>query len=315
MEKLATLTMNPAVDMSYEVDRMVDTHKMRARAERYSPGGGGINVARIFIRLGETARCYYPAGGPIGEAFQRLVDAHGLPGRRFAIAGTTRVSTTVLERSTGREFRLVPEGPQLAAQEWQDVLEAIAEARCEFLVASGSLPRGVPDDFYARIAAIAGKAGIRFVLDSSGRGLAGGLARGGVEIVKPSLGELGQLAGRRLEGLDEIRATAAGIVRQGQAKIVTVTMGHRGAILVSGEGSLYLPAPPVEAVSAVGAGDSFVAGMIFKLANGADLEEAFRFAMAAGTAAVCTPGTEMSRPEDIPRFLADRLDGIRTGTL
>lgn len=315
MDTLATLTMNPTVDLSYEVERVVDTHKMRARDERYSPGGGGINVARIFIRLGGNARCYYPAGGPVGEAFHHLVGAHSLPGRRIEIAGNTRVSMTVLESSTRREYRFVPEGPELAESEWRACLNALGEARCEMLVASGSLPRGVPDDFYARVAAIAREAGIRFALDTSGRGLAGGLAEGGVAIVKPSHGELSQLVGAELATVDDIRAAAAAIVREGRAEIVTVTMGHRGALLVHKEGSLYVPAIPVGAVSAVGAGDSFLAAMLFRLANGAAVEEAFRFAMAAGTAAVCTPGTEMCHPDDIPRFLDRQLEGARTGPI
>lgn len=315
MDTLATLTMNPTVDLSYEVERVMDTHKMRARDERYSPGGGGINVARIFIRLGGNARCFYPAGGPVGEAFHHLVGSHCLPCRRLEIAGNTRVSMTVLESSTRREFRFVPEGPELAEAEWQACLDAIAETRCDWLVASGSLPRGVPDDFYARVAALAGEAGIRFALDTSGRGLAGGLVKGGVAIVKPSHGELSQLVGAELASVDDIRSAAAAIVREGRAEIVAVTMGHRGAVLVHKESTLYVPAIPVEAVSAVGAGDSFLAAMLFKLANGAEVEEAFRFAMAAGTAAVCTAGTEMCRPEDIPRFLERQLEGKRTGPI
>lgn len=303
METLATLTMNPAVDLSYEVDRVIDTHKMRARGERYSPGGGGINVARIFARLGGSARSYYPAGGPVGEAFHNLVDLHQLARTRIAIAGNTRVSTTVLETGTGREFRFVAEGPDLAEAEWQACLSELRTARCRFLVGSGSLPRGAPDDFYARVGKVAQEIGARFVLDTSGRALRAALAQGGVSLFKPSIGELRQLTGSDLESLDEIRAAADDIVRRGHAEIVTVTMGHRGALLSTAEHSLYLPGLPVKARSAVGAGDSFVAAMVFKLAAGAGAEEAFRFGMAAGTAAVCTPGTELCHPQDIDRYL------------
>lgn len=312
MEALATLTMNPAVDMSYEVDRVIDTHKMRARAERYSPGGGGINVARIFVRLGGDARSYYPAGGPVGDAFHNLVDLHQLARKRIAIAGNTRVSTTVLETDTGREFRFVPEGPELAQAEWQACLSELRAARCRFLVASGSLPRGVPDDFYARVGRIAQEIGARFVLDTSGRALRPSLEQGGVSLFKPSIGELRQLVGSGLESLDEIRAAAQEIVRAGQAEVIAVTMGHRGALLASRQHHLYVPGLPVETKSAVGAGDSFLAAMVFKLSIGAALEDSFRFGMAAGTAAVCTPGTELCHPDEIERYLKREVDTPQT---
>ncbi|QIQ87974.1 1-phosphofructokinase family hexose kinase [Erythrobacter sp.] len=302
MMNIATVTLNPAFDVSFEVDRLFHTSKMRGDNERHAPGGGGINVARVFVRLGGNARCHYLAGGATGAALDRALDQHEIVRNRVAIAGETRVSTSVFERTSRREYRFVTDGPEIAEAKWRECEAAIAQAECDYLVASGSLPRGVPDDFYARIATAANNRGIRFVLDSSGRGLAGGLAAGGVFLVKPSVGELRALTGQELESEEEIAAAARAIVERGQAKYVAVTMGRDGGILASADGVIRRAAIPVEAASAVGAGDSCVAAMVYAFARGRAPADAFAFGMAGGAAAVLTPGTDLARARDIRRL-------------
>ncbi len=147
MMDLATLTMNPTLDAACEVDRVMPTLKLRAKNERYDPGGGGINVARVFVRLGGNARVYYLSGGATGVALDGLLDLHQLVRKPIKIAGQTRVSTAVHERSTGQEYRFVPAGPEIAESEWRECLRQLELAKHDYLVASGSLPRGVPDDF------------------------------------------------------------------------------------------------------------------------------------------------------------------------
>lgn len=305
MMNIATVTMNPALDVSFEVDRLYHTSKMRGRGERHAPGGGGINVARVFVRLGGNARCYYLAGGATGAALDWVLDQHELVKNRIEIAGETRVSTSVFERRSGHEYRFVTDGPAIADAEWRQCEAALAGAQCDYLVASGSLPRAVPDDFYARIAAAANERGVRFVLDSSGPGLAQGLAGGGVFLVKPSIGELRALTGQELEDEDAIIAAASSIVEKGQARHVAVTMGGDGAILASEDGVIRRPAIPVQAASAVGAGDSCLAAMVYAFAKGCAPGEAFTFGMAAGAAAVLTPGTDLARADDIRRLYAE----------
>jgi 6-phosphofructokinase 2 len=304
MTSIATLTMNPTIDVAYDVDRVRHTRKMRAEGERVCPGGGGINVARVFARLGGNASCYYLSGGAMGAAFDGLVKQHGLTCRRIAIAQETRVSLAVLERASGKEYRFVPRGPMVAESEWRECLEQLAKARCDYVVASGSLPRGVPSDFYARLAGILRTRAIPLVLDSSGEALREGLAAGSLLLVKPSLGELRELVGSEVESPEDIADAALGIVGAGQAELVAVTMGHRGAVLASSEGAIHLPAIEIETKSAVGAGDSFLAGMVHALGEGRAPLEAFRYGMAAGAAAVLTPGTALAFPEDIERLHA-----------
>ncbi|MBD3729219.1 MAG: 1-phosphofructokinase family hexose kinase [Sphingomonadales bacterium] len=305
MMNIATLTMNPTIDVAYEVETLRHTHKMRCDTERADPGGGGINVARVFVRLGGNATCYYLSGGATGAALDGLLDLHLLVRRPVRIEGHTRVATNVFETSSGKEYRFVPEGPRVGEGEWQACLDMVAQAQCDYLVASGSLPPGVPDDFYARLVPIAQSRGIRLVLDTSGPAMAAGLAAGGVHLVKPSAGELRQLAGRELAGPDEVGAAALELVDQGRAELVAVTMGHEGGILASAAGAQFVPALPVEAKSAVGAGDSFLAGMVWALARGWEAFDAFRFGMAAGSAAVLTPGTDLCRPADVERLYRD----------
>jgi len=308
MMNIATLTMNPTIDVSFEVDRVFHTRKMRGRNERHDPGGGGINVARVFVRLGGSARCYYLSGGATGTALDGLLDLHQLVRTRIPIGGETRVSTSVFERDKGREYRFVTNGPVVSPSEWQSCLETITEARCDFLVVSGSLPQGVPGDFYAQVANVANKRGIRVILDSSGPGLAQGLAGRGIFLVKPSIGELRGLTSQDLASEDAIAEAAAAIVRRGEAQHVAVTMGRDGGLLANASGELRLPAIPVKAESAVGAGDSFLAAMVHALASGQEAADAFRFGLAAGAAAAVSRGTDLAAPEDIRRLAASSGD-------
>lgn len=303
MQTLATLTMNPTIDVSYDIARMHHTHKMRTDNEWYAPGGGGINVARVFVRLGGQARSYYLSGGATGPALDGLIDQHQLVRTRIAIEGPTRVASAVLERETGKEYRFTPQGPTISEREWGECLDRVAEADCGIMVLSGSLPPGVPDDFYARVARRLRPRGIEIVLDSSGAGLAHGIDAGDLLLVKPSLGELRQYVGRALEGEEAIAGAAMDIVRAGKARLVAVTMGRDGAVLARAQGPVFLPALPIEAASAVGAGDSFVAGMVYALCSGQGDVQAFRLGLAAGSAAVLRPGTGLAHAEDIARLL------------
>ncbi|WP_313441667.1 1-phosphofructokinase family hexose kinase [Novosphingobium sp.] len=314
MKSIATLTMNPTIDVSYDVGKVQHTHKMRTDNEHYAPGGGGINVARVFVRLGGNARSFYLSGGATGPALDGLVDLHQLVRTRIAIAGPTRVAADILEHDTGKEYRFTPAGPHVSEAEWQECLDRLAEADCDVLVMSGSLPPGVPDDFYARVARLMRQRGVEgrgveIVLDSSGKALAAGIAEGGLLLIKPSLGELQAYAGRKLEDVTAIGKAAMEIVEAGKARLVAVTMGHEGAVLARADGTAFLPALKIDAASAVGAGDSFVAAMVHALCRGDNELEAFRRGMAAGSAAVLRAGTDLARPADIERML-ERIEPL-----
>lgn len=301
MKPIVTLTLNPAIDSSCQADEVRPLLKIRTFDERYDPGGGGINVARVIRELGGDVMAVYLAGGLTGQALTRMIDAIGLQHRAIPIEGFTRVSHTVYERSTGQEYRFVPEGPSIQEQEWQACLRELENLEFDWLVASGSLPKGVPDDFYARIASMARERGVRFVLDSSGEALRRALdAR--VYMVKPNLRELESVLGRSLREPAWQEEAAMELVESGRAEIVTVSLGADGALLATSAGCKRLRSPEVKPKSAVGAGDSFVGAMTVGLAQGRPVEDAFTLAVATGTATVLTMGTELCRREDVERF-------------
>jgi len=298
---IATLTLNPAIDGSAQAEKVVPVHKMRTVEEQYYPGGGGINVARVIKELGGGAFALYLGGGATGGVLQDLLSQNGVRAERFAIPGSTRISHTVYERSTGFEFRFVPEGPEVSERDCGALLQALRTLDCEYLVASGSIPRGLRSDIYAMIGAICRQQGIKLVLDTSGDALRQGLA-GGVHLAKPSLDELESLVGQQLPTPEAQEAAARKIMYEQGIELLALTRGTGGAMLVTGERTFDRAAPKIRAKSAVGAGDSFLAAMTLRLAAGHTPEAAFLYGMAAGAATALTPGTALCERADVERL-------------
>jgi 6-phosphofructokinase 2 len=305
MKSVSTLTMNPAVDLSTETQRVEPVHKLRCQAAKRDPGGGGINVARVLQRFGTPCSALYPSGGRTGALLHDLLVAEGIDSLPVGIVAETRENVTVTESTTGYQYRFVLPGPALRPEEWRACLARLSALKADdFLVASGSLPPGLPPDFYREVVRLAAGRGVRTIIDSSGSALAGALEEG-VFLVKPNLRELSELVGRQLIEQEDWETAAAELVDAGAAEVVALSLGDRGAFLASRTLRLHAPGVPIQPVSAVGAGDSFVAGMVSRLAVGADLRSAFAYAVAAGTAALLTPGTELCRPEDVERLYRD----------
>jgi 6-phosphofructokinase 2 len=300
MKSIITLTLNPAIDGACDAPNVGPTHKIRTTNDRYNAGGGGINVARVVRRLGGDSRAIYLAGGATGGVLDSLLDRDQITRTRLDIAGHTRISLAVHDQSSGLEYRFVPEGPVISEAEWLACRATMGSVSCDYLVLSGSLPRGVPNDFYAQV--LANAKGGKIILDTSGRALTATLNAGGIFLVTPSRGELEKLVERTLSNEGAIVAAAKSIIAKGQAANVAVTMGHEGALLVDAESVRRLPAVDVAAHSAVGAGDSFVGGMVFGLALGMAMDVAFKLAIAAATATVSSPGTDLCHRVDVDRF-------------
>jgi 6-phosphofructokinase 2 len=169
MAEIVTFTVNPSIDVSTSVERVAPFHKLRSSAERREPGGGGINAARVIKRFGADVTAMYPAGGALGQLLARLLEQEGVAGLITPIAQETREDFTVLERLTGRQYRFVLPGPQLSETEWRACLDAFTslDQRIRFVIGSGSLPPGVPDEFYGLVAQKAKQAGRKVIVDSS----------------------------------------------------------------------------------------------------------------------------------------------------
>lgn len=298
------LTMNPSVDLATETERVVPTHKLRCTDTLHDAGGGGINVARVLTGLGGQCSALCPTGGSSGAWLQRRMAEEGMHGIFLPIAGETRVSFTVHEHSSGAEYRFVMPGPHLSHDEWQACLLHLQDMP-RWLVASGSLPPGVPTDFYAQLARLCRARGARLVLDTSGPALVAALAEG-VYLVKPNLRELSELCGQPLDTPEQWQAAAQALVNSGQAEVVALTLGHLGALLVTRTGAWHADPLDIPVASAVGAGDSFVGGLVWALQQSLPLDVAFRWAVAAGSAALLKAGTGLADPAQV-RTLAQQV--------
>lgn len=298
---ILTLTMNPAVDVSSAVSVLEPFEKLRCSDVWHHPGGGGINVSRVIQRMGSETIAIFPCGGAMGMLLKHLLVDEGVRHLPVAIAGDTREDFSVNESSTGKQFRFILPGPVLSEAEIRKCLDTIVSRLRpgSFLVASGSLPPGMPMDFYAGLANIVSSAGARLILDTSGAPLRAAVDRGGLFLIKPSLRELDELAGKAaLTAQARIKA-AQQIVASRRAEFVCVSLGAEGALLVGAGCVLKASASKVEVKTTIGAGDSFLAALVWALARRATPPEALRIAVAAGTAALLVPGTGLCSLKDM----------------
>ncbi len=309
MTSVLTLTLNPSLDIATTTEQVRSTDKLRCDAPKADPGGGGINVARVMTRLGGSAKAIFTAGGPNGRALEERLAAEGIAGQTIRINGSTRQSFTVFERTTGQQYRFVMPGPELDASECRSCLDQVRTALSDvgYLVASGSLSPGMSTDIYASIAHIAKACGVRLILDTSGEALAAALDQQ-VFLIKPNARELRALAGDPSLGDDGLVSFAKELVSIGKCEIVALTLGEKGGVLITRDRILSVASPPVDVQSAVGAGDSFVGALTLSLTRKQDLVTALRFGVAAGSAALLTPGTELCRQEDVERLFKGLVD-------
>ncbi len=304
MKRVATLTMNPALDKSCTVESVAPERKLRTSEVVLHPGGGGINVSRAIAQLGGESAAVYTAGGVNGQLLHGLLaDAASIEHHVVEIRGDTRENLTVRERSSDQQYRFVMPGAELSRDEWQRCLDQLwkLDPWPDMLVASGSLPPGVPNHFYATLARQGRERDIHVIVDTSGDPLREAVDAG-LYMIKPNLRELGQVSGRQLENDPQIEEASKRLLGEGKAQIVVTSLGPGGAVLVWEGGVEHIGSPTVPIRSKVGAGDSMVAGIVLALARGKSVPQAVRFGLAAGAAAVMTPGTELCHREDTERL-------------
>ncbi len=298
--------MNPTLDKSTHIERVVPEQKLYCDDLTYEPGGGGINVARAVHKLGGEAQAIYTSGGSTGQTLRTLLDQETLNHTPIPVEDWTREGLTVSEHSSEQQYRFNMPGPVLKKEEWEGFLRDVKalDPRPDYIVASGSLPPQTPTDFYARLARFAQEKDIRLILDTSNQEAMWAALHAGVYLIKPNIREFRQLVNSELETEQEQESKAAEFVARGYSDVVVVSLGAAGVLLVTAEGCDRLRAPTVSIKSKVGAGDSTVGGLTFGLSQGKSLHEAVRFGVAAGAAAVTTPGTELCRLEDVKRLYA-----------
>ena len=293
---IVTLTPNPSLDRTIEIDELQRGEVHRATGGRVDPGGKGVNVSRALAAGDVETVCVLPSGGPEGDQLAALLAPFGIETVQVPIAGTVRSNITVAEPD-GTTTKLNELGPELGPEEAAAVERTVVElaTRASWVVGSGSLPRGLPVDFYAHlVTAVRGASDALVCIDASGPPLAAAVDSG-PDLIKPNAEELAELIGRPLPRLGDVVDAAAEVRKRGVGTVL-VSLGGDGALLVSADEVLHGWAPPVKVRSTVAAGDSTLAGY---LAGGGRGRPALITAIAYGTAAVQLPGSVMPRPADL----------------
>jgi 1-phosphofructokinase len=291
---IVTVTLNPSLDRTIEVAELTRGAMVRATATRLDPGGKGVNVARALAAHQIPTCAVVPLGGPEGAQLTALLELEGIDVCAVPVRGSTRSNVSLVEPD-GSVTKINEPGGELTAEDLDEIVDAVlgVAANADWVVASGSLPPGVPDSFYARLGRLLR---VRFAVDTSGPALAAALGSGPA-LVKPNRRELAELVGYGIDTLaDAVRAASA--IRSAGAGAVLASLGADGAVLVDGQGMRYGRSPVDRRRSAVGAGDAMLAGFLAAQLTGRD---ALVEALSWGAAAVRFPGSRMPGPSDVDR--------------
>ncbi|HUF50114.1 MAG TPA: hexose kinase [Longimicrobiales bacterium] len=299
---IVTLTPNPSLDLLFETEQLVWDDANRLADPRWRAGGQGINVARAVRELGGDAVALALLGGRTGAELHDMLAAEGTPLRSERVAGETRTFAAVRETATGRSLLLNARGPARSRADAAALLElverSLRELRPAWLACCGSLPAGFAPDFYLRAAELARSFGAAVVVDCDGAPLRAAAAQCGLLV--PNRHEAERLSGVAITGMSGARDAAMRMIELG-ARRAAITLGEAGALLATADCVWLARAPAMQAGSAVGAGDAFLAALL--LAHQLPEEESLRRAVAAGSAALLSRGTDLIRREDADRLM------------
>lgn len=296
-----TVTVNPALDLTYRVAEIVFDDTVRADQVLRAPGGKGINVSRVAARLGHPTVAMGFAGGMAGQELRERLEAEAVRTWFTPVEGPTRTNAIVQDHN-GHQIRVSGPGWPVTADDVAQLVESLFDLRApEVLALCGSLLPGMPPDFYADVARRAIADGIRVAVDADGRELETAVEIGAY-LIKPNRYELERLTGREVGTRDDAVAASRPLLERGVTAVLT-SLGPQGAVLVTGECALHAYAPHVEVDSAVGAGDAMLAGALVAAVEDEPWETVLRLGVACGTATAMTPGTQLCDRHDIEALL------------
>ncbi len=303
MKNIVTFTLNPTIDKNSSVDQVKAEDKLYCDKPVFEPGGGGINVSRAIKKLGGNSLLLYTSGGFTGKKLDKLLAEENLNKKAIEIEEETRENLIITEKNSNLQYRFGMPGPEISDLEYEKIFRIMSELDPfpDYLVISGSIPEGVSNDIYAEMAKEAKKRDTKVIIDVSGPPLESAV-REGVFLIKPNLGEFQDLIGKELKDEDQIKEEALKLVDDNCCQAIVISIGAGGALLVTNQKAEFMRPPTVPIKSKVGAGDSMVAGIVLSLARGDSLKNSFHYGLAAGSAAVMTPGTELCTKEDTDRL-------------
>jgi len=316
MIKIFTLTMNPAIDKSAQVNQIEPDKKLRCQEPVFTPGGGGINVARAIHNLGGEVKAIYPAGGPTGDMLEQLLEKENIHQYRVKTKNWTRENVSIIEETTNNQYRFEMPGAPLNEHETAQSLETFLKESqaADFLVASGSLPEGVPDDFYAKLAKKTQGTHPKLIIDTSGQSLKK-LKGSGVFLLKPNLREFREFTGLKLLSEEDQKQAGRELVNNGTCEVLVLSLGADGVLLVTRDYQVRFHSPKVAVKSRIGAGDSTVAGIVLGLTQDMDLKEAVMFGISCGASTVMSPGNELCQKRDVDRIFNQMKKELRQDNL
>jgi 1-phosphofructokinase family hexose kinase len=310
--RIVTVTLNPGLDRTVTVPQIFFGDVMRAQSVRFDWGGKGFNVSRALQALGIDSVAMALVGGPTGQMLQRGLGELGIATDLVNVAGETRTNIVITESSADRYVKVNEPGPRIRAEELARFLDRVRQQvqPGDIWVLSGSLPPGVPSDIYAQLIRLLRAGGARPLLDTSGDPLRLGCADHPY-LVKPNLPEAGQVMGRELHSVADLRRAAQFFLGQG-IEIVALSMGADGLLLAAEGEAVRVRPPQVQVRNPVGAGDALLAGIVYALASwGVDedarypaLEQMARWGVAAGTAAAMRDGVSVGALAEVEAICA-----------
>jgi len=309
---IVTVTLNPAVDHTLVLPKFVAGDTIRVKSVRSDPGGKGINVSRVLHELGGESLAMGFAPGGLGRYIEQTLNSQGIPTDFLHTKGEVRTNITILDESRHMNTILSDPGPRTDPQYFDELKKRLRKRLQpgDWLVIAGSIPPPLDATVYTDLIEEASKIGAHTVLDADGAALAAG-AKAHPEMLKGNRRELERLLGRHLD--DEVSTLkGARQVHDAGVSHVVITRGREGALAVADSENLRGVAPRVRAVSAVGSGDAFLAGVVLTLSKGGSMTEALRLGIASGTASVLFPGTELCRRREVdilmPRVRVHSID-------
>lgn len=303
MSKIITITFAPSIDKSASVSAILSEKKMRCSALISEPGGGGINVARVINRLGGDVKAIFPSGGYLGMFLNHLLENDNVPFVSIQSKNETRENYVILDQATNKQYRFGMPSIELFENELKSILQVIEkQEKVDFIVASGSLPPGIPLNIYAQLSKIATKKKAKLIVDTSGEALKNALNED-VYLLKPNLEELGILLDKKDLEFEDIEVLAKELIHKRNCQIIVVSLGANGAMLITKDETYSIQPPKVKVKSTVGAGDSMVAGIVFGLSNNLNLKECLQYGIACGTATTMNSGSALCQIKEVKRLL------------